>query len=406
MQLLLNSCSEFDQRLDELDRRAFGTSAPGEVRSYLQSCPRHAVTPLHSLAGLATELGCDGVYVKDEGQRLGLGSFKALGGAYAVMRIAIARAEEVLKRSIAPSFLRNNEIAEITRGITFACATDGNHGRSVAAGAALANCRAVIFLHEGVSPQRDAGIQALGATTVRVSGRYDDSVLQARRISEERGWQLVSDTSWQGYENIPRTVMQGYTVLIAEALEQLAALDKVPSHVILQAGVGGFAAATAAYLTTCLGRGRPTIIVVEPERAECVLQSIQAGKPTRIELKEPTIMSMLECYEPSHVAFRILQRCAHAFMSIPDEFAVTAMRRFAVPCKGDIPVVSGESGAAGLGGLLALAENSSWREQARLEPRSTVLLVNTEAATDVDSYASLVGVAPHTVGLANTNRGP
>jgi diaminopropionate ammonia-lyase len=400
MEFLRNTTLSSAQQLTEVDQEMFGIAAPDLVRSYLLLCPRHAATPLCSLGNLAANLGYGGVFVKDEGQRLGLGSFKALGGAYAVIRIVVAHAENNLGRSVDPSELRSEAVARFARDITVACATDGNHGRSVAAGAALANCRAIIFVHEGVSDARVAAIEAFGAKVVRVSGRYDDSVMEARRVSEENGWQLVSDTSQGDYEQTPLMIMQGYTVLMAEALEQMSALGRKPSHVILQAGVGGFAAASAAYLTESQGPRRPTIIVVEPERANCVLEAFRAGRAVRIETREPTVMSMLESYESSHVALRILKACADAFMTISDDFAVTAMRRFAAPSGEDVAIVSGESGAAGLGGLLALAQNPAWRQQIGLGPSSDVLIVNTETATDAERYAQLVGLQPDQVGLA------
>ena len=399
MEFVRNTTLPSSQQLTEADQEMFGINAPDLVRSYLLLCPRHTATPLCSLGNLAASLDYSGIFVKDEGQRLGLGSFKALGGAYAVIRIVVAHAENKLRRSVHPSELRSEAVSNFARDITVACATDGNHGRSVAAGAALANCRAIIFVHEGVSDKRVAAIEAFGARTVRVSGRYDDSVNEARRVSQENGWQLVSDTSQGDDEHTPLTIMQGYTVLMAEALEQLSALGRKPSHVILQAGVGGFAAASAAYLTACLGSRRPTIIVVEPERANCILEGFRAGRPVRIETTEPTVMSMLECYEPSHIALRILKRCADAFMTISDDLAVTAMRRFAAPSGEDAAIVSGESGAAGLGGLLALTQNPAWRQQIRLGPSSNVLIVNTETATDADRYAHLVGLQPDQVGL-------
>jgi diaminopropionate ammonia-lyase len=397
MLFIRNPETTLSKHLSAIDRATFGLSAPSVVRSYLQSCPRHAFTPLRSLASLASQLGCAGIFVKDEGHRLGLGSFKALGGAYAVVRLVVARAERELGYLVDPKLLRTEPVAKIARELTVACATDGNHGRSVAAGAALANCRSVVFVHEGVSDERVASIEALGSETVRVPGRYDDSVRVARRVSEERGWELVSDTSWDGYHSTPRTVMQGYTVVIAEALEQLDALSARPTHVILQAGVGGFAAAISAYLSERFGTRGPTILIVEPDRADCVLESIRAGRPVRLEARSPTIMSMLECYEPSHVALQILRTCANAFMGVPDELAVAAMRRYALPSGGDPPILSGESGAAGLAGLLGLADNRLWRQQLNLDSRSTVLLVNTETATDASRYRSLVGLQPQSV---------
>lgn len=376
------------------DEIEFGISAPDRVRSYLASCPRHAPTPLLSLRALAASLDCGAVLVKDEGQRFGLGSFKALGGAYAVIRIVAERVQALLGQPMDPDALTSDAVTRIARTITVCCATDGNHGRSVAAGAALMKCRAIIFLHEGVTEQRVNAIRALGAETVRVRGHYDDSVAEAKHRAAELGWHLVSDTTQDEKDSTPRIVMQGYTVLVAEALEQMAALEIEPTHVFLQAGVGGLAAAASAYLRARLGRSRPKIVVVEPDRAQCILESAKMGRPVRVPPTERTVMSMMECYEPSHPALRILMHCADAFISVPDEVAVLAMRSLAIPISDDQPIVCGESGAAGLAGLLALNANAEWRQEIQLDSRSNVLLINTETATDPILYTRLVGLTP------------
>jgi diaminopropionate ammonia-lyase len=209
-------------------------------------------------------------------------------------------------------------------------------------------------------------------------------------VCARNDWIVVSDTSWTGYQRIPLMVMQGYTVAAGEALD---VLDQPPTHVFLQAGVGGFAAAVAMYLTDRLVGAAPRIIVVEPERAACVMAGARAGKPVRVTHGEPTLMSMLECYQASTVALRILQHLADAFLAVPDEWAVMAMRKLAYPTPGDPAMIAGESGAAGLAGLLAAATEPTCRAALALDQTSRILVFNTEGSTDPVLYRRLVGLA-------------
>jgi diaminopropionate ammonia-lyase len=340
---------------------------------------------------MASELGVGGVFLKDEGHRFGLGSFKALGGGYAVHRLVLDEASQRLGRRFDASGLESPEVRAVAAGMTFACATDGNHGRSVAQGASLVGARAVIFVHGGVSDARVAAIARFGAEVVRVDGTYDDSVTEAARVCSERGWIALSDTSWPGYERIPGLVMQGYTVMVREALN---AIGERPTHVFVQAGVGGLAAAVAGHLAEVYGAARPTFVVVEPARAACVYASARAGRPIRIPAGEPTVMAMLECHEPSHLAWRILARAADAFMTVDEEDAVAVMNRLARPAAGDPAVVAGESGGVGVAGLIRLASDREARAWSGLDEQSRVLVINTEGATDPLRYRELVGMEP------------
>ena len=347
-------------------------------------------TPLHALPALAAELGVGGILLKDEGHRFGLGSFKALGGAYAVHRLVLEAAAEQLGRPVEASELESPEVRAVAAGMTFACATDGNHGRSVAHGAALVGARAVIFMHAAVSDARVAAIARFGAEIVRVDGTYDDSVSEAARVCVEQGWIALSDTAWPGYERIPGLVMQGYTVMVREALEQMPA---PPTHVFVQAGVGGLAAAVAGHLADRYGDARPTLVVVEPARAACLYASAEARRLVRIPHGEPTVMAMLECYEPSLVAWRILTRAADAFMTVDEDDAIAVMNRLARPAGGDPAVIAGESGGVGLAGLIRAAGDAASRALLGLDSDSIVFVVNTEGATDPARYRELVGMA-------------
>ena len=276
--------------------------------------------------------------------------------------------------------------------MTFVCATDGNHGRSVAQGAGLVGARSVIFVHAGVSRERVAAIARLGAEIVLVEGGYDHAVREVARVGAERGWKIVSNTSWPGYERVPGLVMQGYTVIVREALRQMA---EPPTHVFLQAGVGGFAAAIAGHMAILLGERRPKAVVVEPRRSACVYASAEAGRPATIAHQQSTVMAMLECAEPSLVAWRVLTRVGDAFMTVEEEDAVAVMKRLARPLGNDPAIVSGESGGAGLAGLIRAAGDKHMKSALDLDSHSRVLVINSEGATDPGRYAELVGAAPN-----------
>ncbi|TPI82509.1 diaminopropionate ammonia-lyase [Mesorhizobium sp. B2-8-9] len=394
---LLNRHPDHRHPLTEEDAATLGLAGADEAERFLAARDNHAETPLHALPALAAELGIGALHVKDEGKRLGLGSFKALGGAYAVMHLVLEQAGRQLGRAVAVEDLHKPEVKAMAGQMTFACATDGNHGRSVAQGASLVGARSVIFVHSGVSNERVAAIARFGAEMVRVAGDYDQSVREAARVAAERGWTVVSDTSWPGYERIPGLVMQGYTVIVREALKRL---PEPPTHVFLQAGVGGFAAAVGGHLAIMLGEDRPKAIVVEPARAACVYETAKAGRPVTIAHSKPTVMAMLECYEPSLVAWRVLSRIGDAFMTVDEEDAVAVMNRLARPAGNDPAIVSGESGGAGLAGLIRAAADKTMRAALGLDGNSRVLIINSEGATDPGRYAELVGMAPEEVAQA------
>ncbi|WP_046869690.1 diaminopropionate ammonia-lyase [Microvirga massiliensis] len=391
---LPNQHPDYRQPLDPVDAETLGVKAAEEVERYLACRDNPVPTPLLTLPALASELGVGAVHIKDESLRLGLGSFKALGGSYAVIRLVLEEAGRQLGRPVDIADLHTPAVRAIAASLTVACATDGNHGRSVAQGAQLIGARAAIFVHAGVSAERVAAIARFGAQLIRVEGTYDDSVAEASRVAAEKGWTVVSDTSWPGYERIPGLVMQGYTAMVREALRQLPA---PPTHVFVQAGVGGVAAAVAGYLALVLGDRRPAFIVVEPARAACLLETARVGHPVKIAPGAPTVMAMLECYEPSRVAWRVLSRVADAFMTVDEEDAVAVMNRLARPGGSDPAIVAGESGGVGLAGLVRAAADPEIRVALDLDAMSRVFVINTEGATDLERYADLVGVRPETV---------
>ena len=385
---------------------ALDGSAAESAAALLAQCFVYQPTRLVSLRAAAAQCGVGAIHIKDEGARLGLTSFKALGGAYAVVRLLLRQASRQLGRAVHPGELPrpssgtlappepgcpdaagDPDVARIAAAMVFACATDGNHGQSVAAGARLVGARAIIFVHGAVSAQRIAAIARFGAEIRVVPGSYDDAVAESAHQSAAHGWTLLSDTSWPGYLDVPTLVMQGYTVMVHELARQLPA---PPTHVFLQAGVGGFAAAVANCLHSVVSPG-PRVVVVEPQPAACLLASARSGARVRIADGAPTLMAMLECYEPSLVAWDILRPLASGFLDIDDAAAIAAMRVLANPVLDSEVVLSGESGSAGLAGLLTACADPALRSALLLDADSRVLLVNTESATDTARYAAAVG---------------
>jgi diaminopropionate ammonia-lyase len=392
--LILNVLPEHGAQLDAEDAGALGLEAAAQATTDLSLRDDYAPTRLLSLPDLARASDVASIMMKDESTRFGLGSFKALGGAYAVFRLVLDAAAVRLGRSVGMTHLHDPEVRSVARGMTFACATDGNHGRSVAQGARRAGAGCAVFVHEGVSSARVDAIARYGARMIRVAGTYDDSVAEASRMATENGWTVLSDTSWPGYEQIPRLVMQGYTVMLQEAVR---AFDTPPTHVFIQAGVGGVAAAVAAYFAAAFGAQRPFLTVVDPARAACLFESAKVGRSIKIAHGAPTVMAMLECYEPSRVAWRILARMADAFMTIEEDEAIAAMNRLARPVGGDPPVVAGESGGAGLAGFLRVARDPALRRLTGITVASRIFVINTEGATDVAQFTKLVGASPEAV---------
>lgn len=395
MKLIKNPLRDRAASLSAREDKFFGAAAPELVLEFLQSCPAYRPTPLRTLPALAKSLGVNQVVYKDESFRLGLNSFKALGGGFAVMELVRRQAEASLGRSVAPSQVFDADVRSVACGMTVTCASDGNHGRSVAASAKLVGAQSVIFLHDGVSAARVERVTDLGAKVVRVSGTYDQSVEQSRMEAMRCGWIPVPDTADNVDDEAPELIMRGYTVLIDEMLSQHETLAGAPiTHVFVQAGVGGLAAAVVAHLHARLGDAAPINVVVEPVQADCLLQSCVRGEATQIQHVGSTIYSMLECLRPSQPAWEILSRYADFFLSVADPYAQKAMRLLAFPSGDDPAVVAGESGAAGLAGLLRTIEEPVWAEKIGISPTSNILLIGTEGATDPEIYRRLVGVSP------------
>lgn len=366
-----------------------------QARSFHCSLPAYRPSPLKNLARLAAMIGVGGIWVKDESARLSLSSFKVLGGSFAIYRYIKARLGADGKQ-LGFEDLTADAVRPRLGDITFAAATDGNHGRGVAWSATQLGYRSVIYVHKLTSQNRIAAIQRNGAEVVVVDGTYDDAVRRVSEDADKNGWQVISDTSWPGYEDIPLWVMQGYTTMLAEAQEQFAAQGILqPTHILVQAGVGSLAAATIGYYASIFGPDRPRTAVVEPTEAACLFRSAQIGDgaPHDVEGDLDTIMAGLACGEPNPIAWRILWDCADVFLQCPDYVAAKGMRVYGVPLAGDPFIVSGESGAVTLGALLFAMERPEYadlRDLLGLSRESQVLLINSEGNTDPDEFRRVV----------------
>jgi diaminopropionate ammonia-lyase len=350
------------------------------AKATITAWPGYAPTPLRDLKGMT---GVAVARIKDEGLRFGLGSFKALGGAYAVGNLLAAElSRRGVVQSVSAADLASGTFADQTHDIVVTSATDGNHGRSVAWGAQRFHCECVIFVHGTVSPGRVEAIARYGARVVRVPGTYDDAVREAEIRAKMNGWFVVSDTSYPGYLEIPRDVMQGYRLMVDEAADQW--VGPPPTHAFIQAGVGGVAAAVSVHLRERFASA-PLLIVVEPKRAACLFESARSGTATTVGGDLKTIMAGLACGEPSLLAWQELERAAWAFLAISDEAAANAMRFLA-----DQGIAIGESGGAGLAGLRLAVADPEARTALRLSAESRVLLFGTEGVTDPVAYDDIL----------------
>jgi diaminopropionate ammonia-lyase len=367
---------------------------PRQIRSFHRQLPGYRMSPLKGLSNLAAKLGLGGIWVKDESARLDLQSFKVLGGSYAIYKL-IQKRLGLEGQELSFSDLTNGTIREKLGDITFAAATDGNHGRGVAWSAAQMGFRSVIYVHKLTSQGRIQAIENSGARVVVVDGNYDDAVRQVYQDAQRNGWEIVSDTSWEGYEDIPKWVMQGYTTMLSEAQEQLAAQGlSQPTHIFVQAGVGSLAAATIGFYHNLFGDNIQTC-VIEPTKAACLYRSALAedGLPHAVEGDLDTIMAGLACGEPNPIAWEILKDRSDYFAICPDFVAAMGMRVYGIPLRGDPPVISGESGAVTLGALMYIMQHSGareFREQLGLGFDSQVLLINSEGNTSPDDFRYVV----------------
>ena len=347
----------------------------------------YAPTPLYSLKALAESLSLNEVLYKDEGPRFGLGSFKALGGAYAALRVLQKQISIFLSNDVSLKDIRTGKYTKEAADITLVSATDGNHGRSLAWGCQRFGAPCRIYIHAEVSEGRAVAMRDLGAEVIRIKGDYDDSVELARIEAERNNWFVVSDTTWPGYSEPPRDVMLGYGVMTREINDELT---QPPTHIFLQTGCGGFAASVASALRQYWGDQTPRVVIVEPELAACLYESSKANEVKRVNIKEETIMAGLSCGEPSEMAWEILAEEAVDFITIPDNIVPPTVRILARPI-GDDPVIeAGESAVAGLAVLICAVKQLDLRAKLGLDKTSRVLLIGSEGVTDREIFAKIM----------------
>jgi len=367
-------------------RDLIAPAALAEVEAFHRSMAGYAPTPLRRLSALAAHWGVADLYVKDESYRFGLNAFKVLGAGYAIGKVLSQRLGRPLS-DLPFEALQSPSIRAQMKGLTFAATTDGNHGRGVAWTAAQLGFPATIYMPKGTVAARLENIRKLGQSAEVTTMNYDDTVRWVASQAVEKNWEVIQDTGWEGYEDVPRWIMQGYSTVAREALEQIGAVK--PTHVFLQAGVGAFAAVMAALILAHYGSEAPRIVILEARPAECFYQSIRHGKKTAVGGDLNTIMAGLACGEPNPLSWDILKDCASSFIAAPDGAAAFGMRVLGNPLAGDERVVSGESGAVGpgvLGWVMTKGGYGGLKSDLRLGPDSRVLCFSTEGDTDPVMY--------------------
>ena len=324
----------------------------------------YSPTPLISLNKLSKELNLKNIFYKDENKRFDLKSFKALGGAYAV--------EKVTKGN---------------KDIVVATATAGNHGRSVAWGARRLGLKCKIFISEFVSEARGQAMSDLGADVIKVKGNYEQSLIECIKQSTENNWQIVQDVAWKDYMVVPKYTMAGYSVMMREIVDQIN--NEKITHIILQAGVGGMAGAMVAGIARYLDNV-PVTIVVEPDSAACVLESIKTGKIEKIDIKRESLMGGMSCGEVSLVPWEILKNSVKYCISLPDDDIAKTMRLLGNSTFSEHQIIAGENSAPGVIGLIASCEDQNIKQSLKLDQNSNVLVIGCEGDTDKEMYQKLI----------------
>lgn len=377
------------------DVSAFSPDTMEAVRRFHATIPGYRPTPLQKLDHLAALLGVKAVYLKDESYRFGLNAFKVLGGSYAIAKYLAEKLDKNLE-DLPYDVLTNEETRKQLGDVTFATTTDGNHGRGVAWTARVLRQKSVVYMPKGSSKQRYDAIAAEGAKVTIRDVNYDESVRLTAEEAQAKGWVVVQDTAWKGYEDIPLWIMQGYGTMAGEAMEQLIGYgEKEPTHVFIQAGVGSLAGMVQAFFRARFPQKPPRVVVAEANKADCFYRSAVAGdgQPHAVGGDLDTLMAGLACGEANTIAYDILRDYASAFVSCPDYVAARGMRVLGNPLTDDPYVRSGESGAVTAGLLTFIMQDaglSALRDMLGLKSDSTVLLFSTEGDTDPERYRSVV----------------
>lgn len=375
----------------KIDLSFLGLEQARKVQRFHASFPVYQKTPLVEMKNTARVLGLKDLYVKDESFRFNLNAFKVLGGSFAIgnhiaQRLGMDISQLPYEKMISA------EIRQKLGDLTFVTATDGNHGRGVAWTAHQLHQNSVVYMPQGSSRERLQNIRAEGAEASITDLNYDDAVRLANRQAEEKGWIMVQDTAWEGYEDIPRWIIQGYVTMSLEAHEQL---PEKPTHIFVQAGVGSLASSVVGFFSSLYGGDRPIMTIVEPNKADCLYRTAEANDGTlhRVTGRMDTIMAGLACGEPCRIGWEILKNCADHFISCPDYASATGMRLLGNPERPDRQVISGESGAAAFGcvaEIMTKPQLAHLKKSLQLDENSRVLFFSTEGNTDREHYRSIV----------------
>lgn len=372
----------------------FSRQQARKARAFHQKINNYHPTPLYSLDGLADLFQVGKILVKDESQRFGLNAFKMLGSTYAIAQL-LCEKYHINIDDFSFEKLKNS----LTEKITFTTTTDGNHGRGVAWAAKQLGQHSVIYMPKGSAQERVEHILALGAECIVTDMNYDDTVRLTMETAKTHGWQVIQDTAWPGYTQIPTWIMQGYTTLADEAVEQMKQMGIArPSHVFLQAGVGAMAGGVLGYLADVYDANQLHSVITEPELANCLYRSGIKGEIVNVDGDMPTIMAGLACGEPNPLGWTVLRNCARQFISCQDAVAALGMRVLGNPYQKDPRIISGESGAVGLGVLAAVhyhPQRDALREKLGLTKDAVILLISTEGDTDVKHYREVVWQGKH-----------
>jgi diaminopropionate ammonia-lyase len=364
----------------KLSRKFSNIYKSDEIRRFHRRLRCYAPTPLVSLPMLAKSLGIKELLVKDESKRFRINTFKSLGASYAIAKIISKRRKEKL---------------------IFCTATDGNHGRSVAWAARNSRQKSVIYVPKYTTEQRIKNIKKYTKEVIVVDGDYDKAVITAREDAKKKGYILVQDNSWEGYTEIPMHITAGYKTMMTEMENSIHPPEEpLVDFVFLQVGNGTWASSMVTYYRLRYPRKMPKLVSVEPAECDCLLESFRNGKITRTTKNQQTVLAGLRCGIPSLIAFEILKEGIDVFMSIPDSYAIKAMQDFYYPFKKDKQIYAGESGAAGLGGLVAMACDPALqglKKEIGLNEESRVLVFVTEGVTDSEVFEELLSKESETV---------
>ncbi len=383
-------------------RALLNQEAFADVEAEVTNFPGYQQTPLIALKGCAAASGIDALWCKHEGYRFEVGSFKPTGPVYAMLSVLKSEIKKVTcVETVTTQDLIDRKYQSVTQEIVVSAATSGNHGRALAWGARMFGCRCVIYMNDSVSAGREEAIAGYGAEVVRVPGNYDRAVQRCYTDAKTFGYFVVSDDKSAQYPHIAGAIMQGYTMVADEIFHQLLNVQ-LPTHVFVPGGGGRFAGATCGHLWDRYGSNHPRIVVVEPTTSACLYQSMIENRAAIVSGDSQSIMNGLVVESASSQAWDILREGAFAFLTIPDEAAIDAIRQAAAGIGGDSPIVIGETGIAAWAGFLAATRDTDLRQQLGLDCHSRVVIIATEGATDPEVYCKLVGTSPEAV-LAGIN---